>query len=111
MSDPFDPPHRERRDPRHTSVAPPPSVADPGLKGPDQAPRGNTLWLYLGPIAVLAVVLGVMVFYFASRGPSLDQGVNSAPIGTTGDQRREGGGDPASTPSNTREELDTRGVR
>ena len=83
--------------------------------------RREALWSFLGPVIVLAVILGLAMIYWGRREPGReigDRNLNPA-IGTTGDQPKEdnatpdfqqGGGDPARRPDSTADELKQRGA-
>jgi hypothetical protein len=70
---------------------------------------------------VLFVILGLALLYWARREPGgdLDDNTLNPSIGTTGERAtdseprdlNQGGGDPASRPGSTKEEVEERGGR
>lgn len=71
--------------------------------------RRNALWVYVGPIVIVAVVLAVAFLYWASRDE-----VPVEPVAPTSGYSQEpeatpGGGSPAPRPESTQEELEFRG--
>ena len=109
--DPRDPQYAETEHPRN----PPQAVLNPGA-------RGTALKSYLGPIVVLFVIIGLALIYWARRDPGRDFDDNSLnpTTGTTGERLKDGdpsrdlnqgGGDPASQPDSTKDELKDRGSR
>ena len=66
------------------------------------------MWYYLGPIALIAIVIGVAVFFWARDAAPPEDAVSA--IGTVGDdERTPGGGDPGRRPDSTRDEVERRG--
>lgn len=104
---PYDP-----HDP-HDPHDPPEAVANRRI-------RRTALWTYLGPIVVLAVILGIAMLFWVRHEPGRAPGERSLnPIGTTGATPKDaneaqypqsGGGDPARRPANTADELKEKGA-
>jgi hypothetical protein len=70
--------------------------------------RRGAWWLYVFPLIVVCVVAGIALLYWMTNDgtPSDDA---REPIGTAGEElRQDGGGDPASRPGGTSEEVDRR---
>lgn len=113
MAEPRDPQYEETEHPRN----PPQAVLNRNV-------RRAALGTYLGPLVVLFVIIGLALLYWARREPGRDLEDNTLnpSIGTTGERANEneneparnldqGGGDPASRPDSTKEEIDERGGR
>jgi hypothetical protein len=80
---------------------------------PPQATAGPAtvvagMWYYLGPIALIVVVILMALFYWG-RDDSRDDGVEP----TTGisDEKTPGGGNPAPEPNSTKDESESKGGR
>ena len=81
---------------------------------PPQATAGPAtvvagMWYYLGPIALIVVVVLMALFYWGDRDDSRDDAVEP----TTGisDEKTPGGGNPAPEPDSTKDESEFRGGR
>lgn len=111
MVEPRDPHREETEDPRN----PPQAILNKDV-------RRGALASYLGPLVVLVVVLGLVLLYWVRREPGRDDDPNTLnpTIGTTGEkvnerqvdrqeQLQQGGGDPASRPDSTKDDIESRG--
>jgi len=81
---------------------------------PPQATAGAAtvvagMWYYLAPIVLIAAVVLMAIFYWGDRDDTRDEAV----VPTTGitDQSTPGGGDPAPSSDNTKDESEFRGGR
>jgi hypothetical protein len=81
---------------------PPNSVLHPEV-------RRTALWVYVGPLVVIAVIVGIALLYWSNRGPAPNEDVTDT-IGTVGDDSTPGGFDPASRPDSSRDERNFRGA-
>jgi hypothetical protein len=99
MAERFPDERPERYDDTNDPRNPPNSVANPAV-------RRNALWLYLGPIVIIAVCIAIAFFYWTNRNRTPDDTV----VPTTGVQEsRPGGGSPDPRPGNPAEEQEYRG--
>ena len=95
--------------------ATPEQYKDPGAPAnPPQATAGAAtvvagMWYYLGPIALIVVVVLMALFYWGDRDDSRDNAVEP----TTGisDEKTPGGGNPAPEPDSTKDESEFKGGR
>ena len=46
--------------------------------------RRTALWVYVGPLIVITVIVGIALLYWATRGPAPNEDVTNT-IGTVGD--------------------------
>jgi hypothetical protein len=91
------PQYEETRDPKN----PPNSVVRPEV-------RKTALWVYLAPIVLGCVVVGIAAMYWSTRGPAPNADTTRT-IGTVGDGSTPGGHDPDPRPDDTRAEVEYRG--
>lgn len=112
MAQPQDDRHMpERYEETHDPRNPPNAVINPEV-------RRTALRVYLGPIVVLFVVVGLGLIYWANRSPVVND--DPSEVGTTGEQidavgergggTSPGGFDPQGRPDSTRDELERRGA-
>ena len=92
-----DPEYEETVDPKN----PPNSVLQPEV-------RKAAFWAYLGPLIIIAVVLGIALLYWSTRDNAPD-GRTEPAIGTSGENPGQGGVNPDRTPDSPRDERDYRG--
>jgi hypothetical protein len=112
----------ERDDARYGNEQPiyPHDPHDPPEAVANRRVRRAALWTYLGPIVIIALVLGIAMLFWTGHQPwhaRNDRTPNS--IGTTGTEPKDenlanypqsGGGDPARRPSSTADELKQKGA-
>jgi len=108
MAERPDPHYEETNDPHN----PPNAVLNRDV-------RRAAVWVYVGPLVVLLIIVGIALLYWMGRGPVSQQDADSLnpAAGTTGEQtpgeeRREqqqGGFEPAPRPDSTRDEVESRG--
>jgi hypothetical protein len=98
----------QRRDETTDPRNPPNSVVEPELR---KTPAFEVvgMWYYLGPLVLIAVVVGFALFFWRNDPEPDDL---TPAVGTVGEGRDEtpGGGDPATRPGSVREESELRGA-
>ena len=95
MADPEQ--YEETVDPKN----PPTSVLNPQI-------RKATFWAYIGPLIIIAVVLGIALLYWSTRDTA-DSVAEPPTIGTSGENPGRGGSNPDRTPDSTQDESEYRG--
>jgi hypothetical protein len=101
----------ENRDETYAPQNPPNSVEPVDMKDIPQSAAGVAgMWYVLGPLILIAVVIGIALFFWASE-PDIDR--DEAPaIGTVGQEApgsETGGGNPGPDHDNTADEREFKG--